>query len=70
MNEHIDVVHQTAESGLSPGIAMDILWLLVVIYFIIFVFVFIVIKNCMLCTPFILWHVHASLRHCMEYSQK
>ncbi len=28
MNELIDVVHQTAESGLSPGEAKDILWVL------------------------------------------
>ncbi len=26
MNEHIDVVHQTAESGLSPKEAKNILW--------------------------------------------
>ncbi len=26
MNERIDVVHQTAESGLSPKEAKDILW--------------------------------------------
>ncbi len=59
MNELIDVVHQTAESGLSPKEAKDILsflasdWsFLIGMYFVIFVFVFFFIRNCMLCAPF------------------
>ncbi len=47
MNELIDVVHQTSESGISFKEAKDILWFLasdwsflIGIYFVIFVFVF------------------------------
>ncbi len=73
MNEFIDVVHQTAQNGFRLKEAKDILWFLasdwsflVGIYFILFVFVFFLIRNCMLCAPFILCYVHAELRHCTE----
>ncbi len=51
MDEFIDVVHQIAESGLSPGEAKDILCLsfLVGIYFNFIVFVFFLIRKCMWC---------------------